>query len=351
MTFRRVATLVAAAAALTPVERLYLQHGSRANAFSAAFDSDLERHLTDEGFLAFARHAPTQTSVAFFDPVCDEKHLPAVLDSFVEREKQRGRVSFWKISTETARYLCEAHGFAAAPYGTEHALDVSDAMRRGSRSLRRDVNNARRHARVEVVETYDATLETCERRWLAARPQSRLIRRATRCCCAAPEPYCTKVRAVDAAGATLGWVAFDHCYRDGALVGAGLSTVRWDPHAPKGLPALLAVDGAALVAGDRFRLELGEAPLAPLPRHLAADLPPLPFVSGITRLVYDRGRRLYDARGISAWKRKWRADESALWICCYNDPPLLETAAALALIYDAGARRRPGGVKRGRHRK
>ena len=88
------------------------------------------------------------------------------------------------------------------------------------------------------------------------------------------------------------------------MVGAGLSTVRWDPNAPKGLAALLAADGAALVAGDRFRLELGEAPLAPLPRHLAADLPPLPFISAITRLVYDRGRLLYNAKGISDWKRK-----------------------------------------------
>ena len=128
-----------------------------------------------------------------------------------------------------------------------------------------------------------------------------------------------------------------------AQVGAGFSTVRWDPGAPKGLPALLAVDGAALCrdqhrdpagALDTFRLELGEAPLAPLPTHLAEDFKGLPFVSAITRLVYDRGRLLYNARGISAWKRKWRADEAALWICCERDPPVLETVAALALIYD-----------------
>ena len=121
-----------------------------------------------------------------------------------------------------------------------------------------------------------------------------------------------------------------------AQVGAGFSTVRWDPDAPKGVPALLAVDGAALVADGRatFRLELGEAPLAPLPTRLAEDFPPLPFVGAVTRLVYDRGRLLYNARGISDWKRKWRADEAALWICCEKDPPVLETVAALALIYD-----------------
>ena len=120
-----------------------------------------------------------------------------------------------------------------------------------------------------------------------------------------------------------------------AQVGAGFSTVRWDPGAPKGLPALLAIEGAALVAqdSDTFRLELGEAPLAPLPTHLAEDFKGLPFVGAVTRLVYDRGRLLYNARGISAWKRKWRAEESALWICCEKDPPVLETVAALALIY------------------
>ena len=330
--------LVVAATALAPVERLYLRHGHRANSFSAAFDPDLERHVTEEGFVAFARHECTRTSLAFFDPVCAEAHMETVLDSFMKRERRRGRVAFWKVSTATARYLCERQGFAAAPYGTEHALDLSGDMLRGSkrRNLRRDVTNARRHARVEVVEAADASLTTCERRWLAARPQSREIRRATRRCRAAPEPYCTKVRAVDDNGVTLGWAAFDHCYRDCVLVGAGFSTVRWDPDAPKGVPALLAVDGAALVADGRatFRLELGEAPLAPLPTRLAEDFPPLPFVGAVTRLVYDRGRALYNARGISAWKRKWRAEESALWICCEKDPPFLETAAALALIYD-----------------
>ena len=332
-----IIALSAVATALAPVERVYLSYGHRANSFSAAFDPDLERHVTDEGFVAFARHECTKTSLAFFDPVGGK--IETVLDSFINRERRRGRVAFWKVSTATARYLCERHGFAAAPYGTEHALDLSGDMLRGPkrRNLRRDVNNARKAgARVEVVEAADASLTTCERRWLAARPQSREIRRATRRCRAAPEPYCTKVRAVDDTGATLGWAAFDHCYRDGVLIGAGFSTVRWDPCAPKGLPALLAIEGAALVADGRatFRLELGEAPLAPLPAHLVEDFPPLPFVSAITRLVYDRGRLLYNARGISAWKRKWRAEESALWICCEKDPPFLETVAALALIYD-----------------
>ena len=329
--------LVVAATALAPVDRLYLSYGHRANSFSAAFDPDLERHVTDQGFVAFARHECTKTSLAFFDPVGGE--IETVLDSFINQERRRGRVAFWKVSTATARYLCARYGFAATPYGTEHALDLSGDMLRGSkrRNLRRDVTSARKAgARVEVVEAADASLTTCERRWLAARPQSREIRRATRRCRAAPEPYCTKVRAVDDTGATLGWAAFDHCYRDGDLVGAGFSTVRWDPEAPKGIPALLAVDGVALVADGRatFRLELGEAPLAPLPTHLAEGFPPLPFVSAVTRLVYDRGRLLYNARGISAWKRKWRADEAALWICCERDPPVRETVAALALIYD-----------------
>ena len=218
-----IIALAAVATALAPVERLYLSYGHRANSFSAAFDPDLERHVTEEGFVAFARHECTKTSLAFFDPVCAEAHMETVLDSFMKRERRRGRVAFWKVSTATARYLCERQGFAAAPYGTEHALDLSGDMLRGPkrRNLRRDVTSARKAgARVEVVAAADASLTTCERRWLAARPQSREIRRATRRCRAAPEPHCTKVRAVDDTGATLGWAAFDHCYRDGVLVGA-----------------------------------------------------------------------------------------------------------------------------------
>ena len=88
---------VAAAAALNPVERLYLRHGHRANSFSAAFDPDLERHVTDEGFVAFARHECTKTSLAFFDPVGAD--METVLDAFMKRERQRGSVAFWKVST------------------------------------------------------------------------------------------------------------------------------------------------------------------------------------------------------------------------------------------------------------
>ena len=94
-----VIALVAVLAALAPVERLYLRYGHRANSFSAAFDPDLERHVTEEGFVAFARHECTRTSLAFFDPVCGEDHMETVLDSFMERERQRGRVAFWKVST------------------------------------------------------------------------------------------------------------------------------------------------------------------------------------------------------------------------------------------------------------
>ena len=87
--------LVVAATALAPVERLYLRHGHRANSFSAAFDPDLERHVTDQGFVAFARHECTRTSLAFFDPVGGE--IETVLDSFINQERRRGRVAFWKV--------------------------------------------------------------------------------------------------------------------------------------------------------------------------------------------------------------------------------------------------------------
>ena len=101
--------LVVAATALAPVERLYLSYGHRANSFSAAFDPDLERHVTDQGFVAFARHECTRTSLAFFDPVCDPHAAPAVLDAFMKRERQRGSVAFWKVSTCVEINQCVGH--------------------------------------------------------------------------------------------------------------------------------------------------------------------------------------------------------------------------------------------------
>ena len=345
------------------VERLYLTHGSSANAFSAAYDPDLHRHVSPcgSGFVAYARCLGT--TIAFFDPVCDEHDLPVVLDNFLSAMRPHGRVGFWKVSEATAHHLSH-RGYALAPYGLENdfamGAGAEEDLLRGSqlRGLRREVRAARAAGvRVEPIHASDdslwGSLASVNRAWLATRARRVEIKRATRRCPLLHEEHCTKLVARDSDG-IVGWAALDHVYAGGALIGGGLSTVRWRPDAPTGVAALLALDGASHLmrehhsqsvmhsdgASSSFVLALGESPLAPLPPALAAPLasPSLTpartsrSLSALFRVAYNLGNTVYNAEGLTRWKRKWRCEQRPLFCAVENEPPLREILAGAALI-------------------
>ena len=229
------------------------------------------------------------------------------------------------------------------------------------RSLRRELRAARSSGvRIELLD--DAMdvdwseLESVNTQWLASRARRVEIKRATRRCPLEHEKHCTKLIARDADGETIAWAAFDHLYSGGVLVGGGFSTVRYVPHAPPGVTALLAYDGVQLLyahahehhgtpvvhSPDDFVLALGESPMAE-----TASLPSGPgvapedlssrarsgFLARLFRVLYRIGGRLYNTRGISEWKRKWRAPvQTPLYCAVEGRPPLRETVATMALI-------------------
>ena len=339
-------------------EELYLKHGSFANAFSVAFDPDLERHWWNEqGLISYWRQPLAKTSVAFFDPLCADADQPAALDDFLLRTKSKGdRVAWWKASEPIARLLAE-RGYFVCPYGIEHTMTLPVALsgtkRRG---LRRQVNAARSAGLViEAADAADADdglweeLRGVSRRWLTTRPQPYEARRVTRRTPHRVEPHSTKVLARDRDGQIVGWAALDHLQSGNRVLGCGLNAVRCagSRQAP-GAATLLAIDGSMLVRqrcemlgstkpGDAFHLALGESPL---PRRaslssfdIAASLRTAQSVEQLFDVIRVHGRWLYNVQGISDWKSKWRADRQAVtYIAVESATPLREALAVVSSL-------------------
>ena len=185
---------------LSASTNLFLQHGHRANSFSAAFDSDLQRHSTDDGIVAYSQRFGI--TCAFFDPVCSSDALPDVVDDFLAAARPHGRVAFWRVSSETARCRSERLDSQLRPDNTVPLHDGFDASGTRLRNLRRELAKARdADVRVEAIDDQASPelwhgLERVNERWLASRSVSRDQARNA----ATPlrhEPHCTKVVARD----------------------------------------------------------------------------------------------------------------------------------------------------------
>ena len=75
-------------------------------------------------------------------------------------------------------------------------------------------------------------------------------------------------------------------------------------------------------------------PLAVCGEEDACALPP-PRARSVDLLfgaLFRWGTALYNTRGLTRWKRKWRAEQEVLYCAVERETPLRETAAALALI-------------------
>ena len=135
-------------------------------------------------------------------------------------------------------------------------------------------------------------------------------------------------------------------HSEGSLIGCGLNAVRYDRKAASGVAALLALDGAAIVrhaqppqraaagypTSDRpFLLALGESPLPSEDEMDGLDVADAlrtgTALQTLFNLVRERGRRIYGVRGLSDWKRKWRAEQSVTYCAVRSDPPLKELLA------------------------
>lgn len=349
-------------------EALFLRFGNFANAYSVAFDGDLERFHSDtvDGVVAYARCKALRVTCGFFDPLCATENLPTLIHEFVRTARafsHNERIVWWKVSAATAEALTRQFGFDVAPYGLENDVRLPRRSLGGTalRGLRRQVAAARRNG--IYVEPACASRSSYEElasvtaAWRATRPQKIEARRVTRRTPHYDEPHCTKVvarRSRD--GVVVGWAALDHIYSDEQLVGCGLNAVRYDPGASDGIASLLALDGAALVfeqqrqqqvlpphregqehALPNFRLALGESPLVAFPPtrgiFFGENERRSRFVETLFKLVREHGRWLYGVRGIADWKRKWRADDQpTTFVAVDTQRPLRASIAAVALL-------------------
>mmetsp|Transcript_36584 Transcript_36584/g.68128 ORF Transcript_36584/g.68128 Transcript_36584/m.68128 type:complete len:426 (-) Transcript_36584:197-1474(-) len=350
---------------LKPVESLFLRYGNFANAFSVAFDPDFERHLHPEGsgssdkagVIAYARFAPLAVTGVFFDPLCSEEVLPSVLDEFLKLIRLRSpgeRMCFWKVSRPVAKLLAK-RGYFIAPYGVENDVLMPRSLRgRRLENLRSEIKKARRKGIVVELVPWDAPpetwaeLEQVNARWLASKPQltARFLqtacRRVTRHLPYRHERHCTRIVARRPDGSAVGWAALDHLYQEDALIGFA-PNLRFDPAAGYGVAALLAIEGASILQQQiqqsdvKIRLALGESPLVEFPEEqgifFGKDERRARVLERIFSFVRERGSWLYGVRGISNWKRKWKADNKPeTFVAVDSEFPLRTVVSMVALL-------------------
>ena len=362
-----------AAPATDAITRFYLQYGHHPNAHSVAFDPDFERYVSPLGVVAHARCAALGTTMCYFEPLCAAKDLPTLVDEWLVAMEGE-HVGFWKASRPLAELLA-SRGFRLAAYGTEHQVETPPSLAGSAmRGLRRQVDKARNAGVVVTPIAADTgpddpvwrEIEELNSRWLASRacrfPIRRLTRRYDR---QRVEPHTTRLCARRASdGRLVGWCCLDHMHSAGQLSGVGLSAVRWDPE-QGGVAALLAVEGAQLLAADAaspqaapplslpLSLALGESPLAVRPAEARED--GWEGVDGVAwsgalellfGVLHKRANRVYNTRGLSGWKSKWRRASTAttyvavdarrpwrhvltvLWLAVWGDNQRTTTRAA-----------------------
>ncbi len=247
---------------------LLARHGRFALAYSVACQPGLAHFGDAEGFLSYCMVG--RTAFVLADPLAPAEMHGALIDAFVA---EKGDVTFWQVSHETAALLDE-RGFAVNALGVESIVDLADFDFSGParRSFRTATNRFERtgHRVVEAPpESFDPRrVRSISEAWRRTRTTRRhelsfLVRPVV----LSDEPGVRKFFIVDSRGDPVAFAFFDPLYEDGRLVGYLSATRRWLPEADP-LSSYFLVRRAI----ERFREEgAGRLYLGLMPFHRIED--------------------------------------------------------------------------------
>jgi lysylphosphatidylglycerol synthetase-like protein (DUF2156 family) len=87
---------------LSPAIRIVLlqQYGTFSQAYSAAFDAELEHFGDERGFLVYKKVGASV--VALFDPIAPLRNIPGLIARFLQKHPD---ARFWSLSPQVARIL------------------------------------------------------------------------------------------------------------------------------------------------------------------------------------------------------------------------------------------------------
>ncbi|MDZ4289199.1 MAG: phosphatidylglycerol lysyltransferase domain-containing protein [Prosthecobacter sp.] len=304
-------------ALLSPLIR---QHGREALSY-ATLQQGMEYFVHELGYLAFttATHpvfAPKSKRIVLADPVCAEADLPALLKAFL---KEYPSAVFPVVSELCARTL-RPMGFKANCIGYEPELPVQTYNTLGNWKEFDMIKRARNESKREGVEIREVAIESVpveelnalSAKWIEGKTvNDREIWVYARRPVYQPEPDVRKFVAFNREGAAVGYVFYDPMYRDGKIYGYAANTVRCD-EARYGRLAT-AIHMAAIEAFRPDGVEVLNLCLCPFSRietGIFADS----FITRWYFILSERfGGEIYNFKGLSFHKSKYRGSEKALY--------------------------------------
>ena len=297
------------------------QHGSEALAY-ATLQEGMEYFIAPTGYIAYTtvHHpvlAPKPRRITLSNPVCAPKDLPDLIRSFLA---DNPRVAFGVISEACAEVL-RGMGFKVNCIGYEPELPIQTYQTKGNWKELDMIKRARNEARREGIVIREEEAATLNRNELAAisakwigskRINDREIWLYARRPIFDHEEDVRKFVAYDKDGKVAGFVFYDPMYRDGKVFGYSANIVRCDEQRFGRLATAVHME-----AMEKFKSEGKEvlnlllAPFVKLDRgKYNDDLGAKLFFSLSARF----GNNIYNFKGLSFHKSKYRGQEKSLYI-------------------------------------
>jgi lysylphosphatidylglycerol synthetase-like protein (DUF2156 family) len=315
------------------------QHGREGIAY-ATLQEGMEYFIGETGYIAYTRvrhplFARRAKRIAFSDPICAPEDLPALLRSFLARD---GRAAFCIISEQCAEVL-RPMGFKVNCIGYEPLLPIQTYNSEGNWKeldlIKRARNEARREG-ITIQEKDGASLNLQQQelralssRWIRSKKiNDREIWLYARRPVFDHEEGVRKFVAYDKEGRVAGFVFYDPMFREGRVFGYSANIVRCNEQRFGRLATAVH-----MVAVEKFKaegIELLDLLLAPFAKlecgHFNDDLCAKLFFKLSSRF----GNHIYNFRGLSFHKSKYRGQERPLYYASNSYLPSSDIGLAFA---------------------
>jgi len=312
-------------ALLSPFLRRY---GKEALSY-ATLQEGMEYFINPTGYLAFTSvthpvFARKGRRIVLSDPMCAVEDLPRLVRAFLDFAPQAAFV----VVSETCAALLRELGFKANCVGYEPEIPIQAYNTQGNWKeldlIKRARNEAKREGiviREEAIEKVSrAQLDEVSSKWIEHKKvNDREIWIYARRPVFAQEEEVRKFVAYDRDGRVAGFVFYDPMYRDGQVIGYSANISRCDEQRFGRLATAIN-----MVAIEQFKLE-GKAVL---------NLCLAPFVkldggrynddwgtSMFFRVSERFGNNIYNFKGLSFHKAKYRGSEKSLYFASNNSMP------------------------------
>jgi lysylphosphatidylglycerol synthetase-like protein (DUF2156 family) len=311
---------------LSPFLRRY---GKEALAY-ATLQEGMEYFIHPTGYLAFTSvthpvFARKGRRMVLSDPICAEHDLPHLVRAFLEFAP---RAAFVVVSERCAAVLRDL-GFKANCIGYEPELPIQSYKTQGNWKELDLIKRARNEARREGIvireeESIDkvsrAQLDEVSTRWIGQKPvNDREIWIYARRPVYAPEADVRKFVAYDREGRVAGFIFYDPMYRDGRVYGYSANISRCDEQRYGRLATAIN-----MVAVEQFRPEGKEVLnlcLAPFVKLDEGRYNDDRMTTAFFRISERFGNNIYNFKGLSFYKAKYRGVEKSLYFASNNPMP------------------------------